>query len=252
MKQLSIYPGLTYIPVRDKTNPLNDKYNRVAKLAKEGGRLMEKLDRTISKSVESVWGQSALAIKLALMTGMRVGNDDSASGYTTKPHPNEKDRKPEFVQTFGITTLKRTHVEVKGDKVTFCFKGKKSVQQSLMIRDKRLAKQMTLLLAFQIKEKQERIFGVQDHLVRMFVKKQIGSKFLPKDFRTLHANCVASNIILSKVGDKPLTSKKELKKEQRELIETVASKLGNTPGVSKASYIDPMLMDLYTSIRYAS
>lgn len=246
MKQVK-FAGLTYVPARQQTVPLSDKYNRVAKLAEKANAILTKLDSIYDKDPSGVWGQSALAVKIALMTGIRIGNDESAAGYMTKPHPNEKNKTPEFVQTFGLTTLKKNHVSVKGNIVHLKFIGKKGVDQTLVCEDKKLAKQVKQLLKFDFGN--GRFIDVQDHLVRMFVKQFIGKKFLPKDFRTLHANCVFSDLFLSTLNRQPLKTQKELKAEQKELIMLVSNKLGNTPTVSKNSYIDPELLTLHASMR---
>lgn len=246
MKQVK-FAGLTYVPARQQTVPLTDKYNRVAKLAQKANDILKKMDEIFDKNVDSAWGQSAIAIKIALLTGIRIGNDESANGYMTKPHPNEKNRTSEFVQTFGLTTLKKNHVSVKGDTVHLKFVGKKGVNQTLVCEDKKLAKQVKQLLRFDFG--QGRFIDVQDHLVRGFVKQFIGKKFLPKDFRTLHANCVFSDLFLSTLNRQPLKTQKELKAEQKELIMLVSNKLGNTPTVSKNSYIDPELLTLHASMR---
>ena len=41
--------------------------------------------------------------------------------------------------TFGLTTLRNQHVRVKGDRLTFDFRGKHGIQHNINLADRRLA-----------------------------------------------------------------------------------------------------------------
>lgn len=181
------------------------------------------------------------------MTGIRIGNEESADGYVTKPHPNQKDKKPEFVQTFGLTTLKREMVSFRNGNCILKFVGKKQVQQRLVIADKKLVTQWKRL--YELTEKGEYMLSVTDYDVRKFVKKSVGGKFMVKDFRTLFANLTAYEVMEKLLSKKKPTTKKEVKLEVRFITEEVSKKLGNTPAVCKRSYIDDMLLDFFKTKR---
>ena len=110
-----------------------DKHNRMVKLALRFEELSEKFDRMIEKGgYVTDTARCALACKMMMYTGIRIGNEGSAEGYITKPHPNSK-KEPEFVQTYGLTTLLPEHVLVKGRKVFLNFIGKKQVENSFTL-----------------------------------------------------------------------------------------------------------------------
>ena len=83
-----------------------NKFNRALKLA----IMFDELDDKLKGFYQNGNGLSlhaicSLAVRLLMHTGIRVGNEGSAEGYMTKPHPYSK-AKPEFVKTYGLTTLK--------------------------------------------------------------------------------------------------------------------------------------------------
>lgn len=223
-----------------------DKYNRMVKLATRFEELSEKFDRMIEKGqYVTDMARCAMACKMMMHTGIRIGNEGSAEGYVTKPHPNSK-KEPEFVQTYGLTTLLPEHVIVKGRKVYLNFIGKKQVENSFVLEGE-LAKQIKQFLKYV--EEDETVFEVSVYELTKFIKKYVGRRFTPKDFRTLRANMVAYEKLME-ICDRELpTTKKEFNAEVKEIAVCVSEHLNNTPGVCKASYIDPMLWDEVAELR---
>lgn len=152
-----------------------------------GSNLTDKLDNFI-EVVNSERAQCALAVKICLHTGIRIGNEDSAEGYMTKPHPNQKGVKPEFRQTYGLTTLLKEHIRFVAGYVRFEFLGKKGVEQVIVIRDKKLVSQIKSLY---VTSNSDTLLEINNTQVRKFVKKSIGRQFMPKDLRKLFANLTA-------------------------------------------------------------
>ena len=223
-----------------------DKHNRMVKLAMKFEELSEKFDRMILKGqYVTDNARLALACKMMMYTGIRIGNEGSAEGYMTKPHPNSK-KEPEFVHTYGLTTLLPEHVMVKGRKVYLNFIGKKQVENSFVLEGE-LAKQVKQLLHYT--EEDETLFEVSVYELTKFIKKYVGRRFTPKDFRTLRANMVAYEK-LTEICDRELPStKREFNAEVKEIATCVSEHLNNTPGVCKASYIDPLLWDEVAELR---
>lgn len=236
---VSIY-GVDYGFMKSPRGNFSDKQNRAVKLAMMFEELSDKFDGMISRGgFTSETARLALACKLMLYTGIRIGNEGSAEGYMTKPHPNSK-VKPQFVQTYGLTTLKREHVYVKGRKVFFMFLGKKHVDNTFEIGGT-LAKQMRTFLKLY---SDDTLFGISAYQLTKFVKRYVGQGFKPKDFRTLRANMLAYEMY-EEISDRELpTTKKDRNAELKEVAAYVAEFLNNTPGVCKASYIDGDLLAL--------
>ena len=210
-----------------------DKHNRMVKLALRFEELSEKFDRMIEKGgYVTDTARCALACKMMMYTGIRIGNEGSAEGYITKPHPNSK-KEPEFVQTYGLTTLLPEHVLVKGRKVFLNFIGKKQVENSFtLIGD--LAKQVKEVL--KTVEQGETLFEITEYELTKFIKRYVGR-------RSLGANMYAWEKFMEICERELPSTKTEFNKEVKEIATYVSEHLNNTPGVCKASYIDSMLWD---------
>lgn len=240
MKTMVNIFGTDYGFCRSAKANYEDKHNRMVKLACMFEQLSEKFDRMIVKGdYVTDTARCALACKMMMYTGIRIGNEGSAEGYVTKPHPNSK-KEPEFVQTYGLTTLLPQHVLVKGRKVYLNFLGKKQVENSFTLTGE-LAKQVKEVL--KTVEDGETLFEVTEYELTKFIKKYVGRRFTPKDFRTLRANMYAWEKFME-ISERELPStKSEFNKEVKEIATYVSEHLNNTPGVCKASYIDSMLWD---------
>ena len=212
-----------------------NKFNRVNKLASMYNELHSKLINIAERGYDSCTEnyRCAVATILLMETGIRVGNEDSAEGYHTKPHPHAKDQTVKFVKTYGLTTLLKQHVKVKKDLVMFDFIGKKQVENSYIV-----PKHLTKYIKQVALNNTEPIFGITDYQLTKFIKRYVGKQFTPKDFRTLRANILAEQKISN--YDYPAT-KKEAKQIVKEVAEYVSSKLSNTPAVCKRSYINEFL-----------
>lgn len=238
--------GKTYGFCRSSKANYEDKHNRMVKLATRFEELSEKFDRMIEKGdYVTDTARCALACKMMMYTGIRIGNEGSAEGYVTKPHPNSK-KEPEFVQTYGLTTLLPQHCLVKGRKVYLNFLGKKQVENSFTLTGD-LAKQVKEVL--KTVEDGETVFEITEYELTKFIKRYVGRRFTPKDFRTLRANMCAWNKV-SEIMERELPStKKEYNAEVKEIATYVSEQLNNTPGVCKKSYIDANLWDEYATLR---
>lgn len=174
--------------------------------------------------------KEALALKVIMMHGLRVGNENSAVGF--KRHGSG-----EVESSFGLLTLQPRHVIIKPDKAILIFKGKKGITQKIEIKNKSL---IDGLEYFKDKtEKNGAVLGMTNYELRKYINKTVGGNYSPKDFRMMRANIEAkrkSEEILKR-NEKPKT-KTELQTEINEILDHVASVLGNTNKVAKRSYID--------------
>ena len=245
LNEITIF-GKTYGFCRSAKANYEDKHNRMVKLATRFEELSEKFDRMIEKGdYVTDTARCALACKMMMYSGIRIGNEGSAEGYVTKPHPNSN-KKPEFVQTYGLTTLLPQHCLVKGRKVFLNFLGKKQVENSFTLTGD-LAKQVKEVL--KTVEDGETLFEVTEYGLTKFIKRYVGRRFTPKDFRTLRANMCAWDKVRELMGRELPSTKKEYNAEVREISTYVSEQLNNTPGVCKTSYIDSYLWDEYAALR---
>lgn len=239
MTKVNIF-GTEYGFCRSAKANYEDKHNRMVKLAVRFEELSEKFDRMIVKGdYVTDTARCALACKMMMYTGIRIGNEGSAEGYVTKPHPNSK-KQPEFVQTYGLTTLLPEHVLLKGRKVYLNFIGKKQVENSFTLSGD-LAKQVREVM--KTVEPGETLFEITEYELTKFIKKYVGRRFTPKDFRTLRANMYAWEKFTEICERELPCTKTEFNSEVKEIATYVSEHLNNTPGVCKTSYIDSKLWD---------
>lgn len=238
--------GTDYGFCRSAKANYEDKHNRMVKLAVRFEELSEKFDRMIKKGgYVTDTARCALACKMMMHTGIRIGNEGSAEGYITKLHPNSK-KEPEFVRTYGLTTLLPEHVLVKGNEVYLNFIGKKQVENIFTLTGN-LAKQVKEVL--KTVEQGETLFEITEYELTKFIKRYVGRRFTPKDFRTLRANMYAWEKF-TEICERELPSTKtEFNKEVKEICTYVSEHLNNTPGVCKKSYIDGDLWALVAEQR---
>lgn len=239
--------GREYRFCRSVKASYSDRHNRAVKLAERFESLSEKFDGMFSRGGcgETLNSRLALACKMMMYTGIRIGNEGSAEGYMTKPHPNSKEQ-PQFVQTYGLTTLLPQHMSIRRGKVYLNFLGKKHVDNSFVL-DGKLAGQVRDMSGY-ISEG-ETLFEITSYELTKFIKKYVGRQFTPKDFRTMSANMYAWEKF-EEICERELPSTKtEYNGEVKEIATYVSEKLNNTPGVCKKSYIDELLWDEFSDAR---
>lgn len=245
MTTISIY-GVDYVFAKSVNAGFDDKQKRAVKLAAKFEELDKKFDGMIERgNYVTDTARCALACKMMMHTGIRIGNESSSEGYMTNPHPNSK-KEPEFVKTYGLTTLLPNHIQVQRGKAYVNFLGKKSVENSFCIGGT-LAKQIKEVLS--TVSDGETFLEITAYELTKFIKRYVGRKFTPKDFRTMRANMYANEKMLELMKHEAPTTKREYNAEVREVCEFVSEKLNNTPGVCKKSYIDGDLWAIYEENR---
>lgn len=231
--------GVEYGFCRSAKASYSDKHNRAVKLATMFESLSAKFDGMIIRGqYTSDNARLALACKLMLYTGIRIGNEGSAEGYMTTPHPNSKE-KPQFVQTYGLTTMLAEHVVEKRKRIQFMFLGKRHVDNFFEVTGD-LAKQMKQYL--KVYEGQT-LFDITAYELTKFIKKYVGKQFTPKDLRTLRANMLAYDKLMEITERELPRTKTEFNAEVKEIAMYVAEHLNNTAGVCKKNYIDCYFWD---------
>jgi DNA topoisomerase-1 len=200
------------------------------------GRTLPKLRRKVGRDLrlpglprEKVM---ATVVKLLETTLIRVGNEEYAK--TNK--------------SFGLTTIRNKHVEVKGSKIHFEFRGKSGVEHAIDIQDKRLAKVVRQCQELPEQELFEYVQedGSRHHVtssdVNAYLREITGQDFTAKDFRTW-AGTVLASMALQEF--EAFDSETQAKKNVVAAIESVAKKLGNTRAVCRKCYVHPVVLNTY-------
>jgi DNA topoisomerase-1 len=172
----------------------------------------------------------ATVVQLLEKTLIRVGNEEYAKAN----------------RSFGLTTLRDRHVDVKGDTLRFQFRGKSGVVHAIDVNDRRLAqivrrcRDLPGQHLFQYVDDDGATQSIGSADVNAYLKEITGQDFTAKDFRTW-AGTVLALTALREVNMP--ASATQAKKTMVQAIEAVARTLGNTRTVCRKSYIHPAILD---------
>jgi DNA topoisomerase I len=172
----------------------------------------------------------AAVVQLLEKTLIRVGNDEYARDNNS----------------FGLTTLRDRHVQVRGRVVKFEFRGKSGVRRSITVTDDRLARivkncrDLPGQELFQYVDDDGRTCDVGSTDVNEYLKEISGQDFTAKDFRTW-----AGTVLACAALREMESSGKRATKDVVRAIDAVAGLLGNTRAVCRKSYIHPAIIDAY-------
>ena len=207
------------------------KYYRVRQMARDLPALRTKFQRDFRKRELTREKVCAGIVRLIAHGFFRVGS--------------EKYQKEN--NTFGITTMRKSHVSVSGDTVEFEYKGKRSITQRNVVVAKDLARFISALL----KTPGPRLFryiedgkwhDVDSRDVNEYIEHVAQFPYTAKDFRTWGGTLRAATV-LAELGKGK--SQNERKKNVVTAVRLVAAELGNTPAICRKSYVHPVVVMKY-------
>jgi DNA topoisomerase-1 len=151
-------------------------------------------------------------------------------------------------RTYGITTLRKSHVHVRGNRIAFDFRAKHRTVVRTTLVDEQLADAVAELLAlpggprlFRYEWEGSRC-NLTGARLNDYVREYLGDEFTAKDFRTWGGTLVAA-IALAERG--PPESEREAKRVIPAVMRRVSKELGNTPAVARSSYVSPAVIEQY-------
>jgi DNA topoisomerase-1 len=153
--------------------------------------------------------------------------------------------------TYGVTTLLRRHVEVKGRRVRLSFPAKHGIRVRTEVVDPELAAAITRLLEIRgprvFKYQWEgHVYNLTTKRLNDYVKIYLGDGFSAKDFRTWGGTLLASIYLAEQAETRGLPeSAAAQKRSVTTVMRRVAKQLGNTPAVTRASYVSPAVVEQY-------
>jgi len=174
----------------------------------------------------------ATVVHLLENTLIRVGNSD----YVKQN------------KSYGLTTLRDPHVKVDGGELRFQFKGKSGKTWKLQVKDRRIARIVKACQdlpgqdLFQYLDEEGERQSITSADVNAYLKEITGRDITAKDFRTW-AGTVLAALALSEFEE--FDNQAKAKKNIREAIEKVASRLGNTPSICRKCYVHPEVFACY-------
>jgi DNA topoisomerase-1 len=197
-----------------------DKYQRCGAF----GAALPKMRATVERdiAVRGLGRDKILAaiVRLLDQGHIRVGNDCYAAAN----------------ESYGATTLLTRHSEVRGGRVRLEYRGKSGKMQRVVIADASLAKVVRRChdlpgqALFQYLDDDGEPHRIGSGDVNAYIKAAMGEDFSAKHFRTWGASVIAFGAI----RDGAATLK--------DMLVPVAAALGNTPAISRKSYVHPMLI----------
>jgi DNA topoisomerase-1 len=201
------------------------KYEGLLEFGKALPRLRRKVERDLRKRKLERETVLAAIVRLLDTEHIRIGNEQYAKAN----------------KSFGATTLRSRHLRRKGQSLTMRFAGKHGIVHEVRVTGtnlKRICKRCQDLpgqMLFQYVNGDGEPKPVTSGDVNDYIKQATGADFTAKHFRTWSASVIAFEQMLKKAEDARITVKT--------VVEPVAEALGNTPAISRKSYVHPALLE---------
>ena len=184
--------------------------------------MRQRVDQALrSRSVSRERTLAAL-VRLLDVGRVRVGNDAYARENGS----------------FGASTLRMRHVRLEGGAIRLSYRGKSGQMRDMRVRDAgllRFVRNMQDLPGqrlFQYLDADGQRHEVGSSDVNAFIRETMGAEFSAKHFRTWGGTLVAFEVWLASKGQIGL----------KPALQLVAEALGNTPAISRKSYVHPAVL----------
>ena len=224
-KQYRYHP--LYRDARDKS-----KFRRMLEFSEILPEIRERIERDLR--ARDLTRRQILATVVSLLdkTLIRVGNDEYAREN----------------RSFGLTTLRGRHVEIKGAKLQFTFRGKSGVDHIIALTDRKLARivqqcqDLPGYELFKYLDADGKRQTISSDDVNAYLRETTGRDITAKDFRTWAGTMLAAKELCA-MG--PAKTQKEAQRNMNKAIDAVAKRLGNTRAVCRKYYVHPGLVLAY-------
>lgn len=199
-----------------------EKYAGCASFGKMLPRLRAKIEADLSSRGLRKERTLAAVVRLLDLAKVRIGNEQYAAAN----------------RSFGATTLRRRHIDLAGKVLRLRYRAKSGREHDLSITDNRLLRFVRAVQdlpgqhLFQYLDEEGMARPITSSDVNSYIADAMGADFTAKHFRTWGASVIAFETLASG----PVSLKT--------MIEPVAQALGNTPAISRKSYIHPALIEV--------
>lgn len=178
----------------------------------------------------------ALAVRLLDRGFFRIGTEDYA----------------EQNQSYGLATIRKNHVSIEGNELIFDYAAKSGKRRIWSTIDPISVEAVTALKRRRgggpelLAHKDGRRWrDIQSADINEYVHEVSGGDFTAKDFRTWSGTVLAAVAVA--VSGQAAASKTARNRAITRAVKEVSHYLGNTPAISRSSYIDPRVFDRYRS-----
>lgn len=205
------------------------KFQRMVRFAELLPEVRRRLARDLRRRQWDRVRVLAVAVSVLDECGIRIGNRQYATSNGT----------------YGLTTLRRKHMDIDQNGLRFSYTGKSGQQQEVDIHDPRLARlvqQLAQLPGYEIfryRDENGKMQVLDSSEVNAYIQDIIGEDFSSKDFRTWNATAAAVEYYedaLEEIAENPR------RKLEKALVDHVARFIGNTPAVCRKYYIHPAIL----------
>jgi DNA topoisomerase I len=152
---------------------------------------------------------------------------------------------------YGATTLQKHDVTVTRDAVAFDYIAKEGKRRTITVADHAVRSVVRALVSSD--NTADSLFSFQDgdvwrplrsHQVSSYIATRAGGHFTAKEFRTWNATVLMA-LLLANADPAPTARSRQ--NAVNAAVRGVADWLGDTPAVARGSYIDPRVINQYTS-----
>jgi DNA topoisomerase-1 len=208
------------------------KYGQLIAFGRALPRIRRRVARDLARKELDKRKVLATIVRLLETTFIRVGNEEYAKENGS----------------YGLTTMRDRHIEIRGAKLEFAFRGKSSRKHKIVLTDYRLARIVRRCQEIPGQELFQYLDGdgerrtVSSEDVNEYLREISGEDFTAKDFRTW-AGTVLAAMALRELSS--FDTEAAAKANIRQAIESVAGKLGNTPTICRKCYVHPEIVKGY-------
>jgi DNA topoisomerase-1 len=209
-----------------------EKFDNLIRFAEKLPDLRAAMAKHIEQEPFSFEWTAAVAVRLINLGWFRVGDERYAKKF----------------RTFGITTLRKGHVRVRGSRIAFRFRGKHRIWVRTALVDTDLADGIRELLGLKGGRRLFRYRNGEDFVnltgkrLNDYIREYMGEEFTAKDFRTWGGTLLAAIELAERDEAETQT---EQKRTIAAVMRIVGERLGNTPAVARASYVSPAVVEQY-------
>ena len=200
------------------------KFDGLAGFGSALPRLRRQVERDLAKRGLTRERAVASVVRLLDAAGIRVGNEAYVQAN----------------KSFGATTLRMRHAELKGQVLRLRFRAKSGKVQEARLNDRALNRFVRAMQdlpgqhLFQFLDAEGAPCPVGSSDVNAYIHAAMGEEFTAKHFRTWTASVAAFALLADADAPVPM----------RDLLDTVSQRLGNTPAIARKAYIHPALLAL--------
>lgn len=208
------------------------KFARMARFGASLPRIRAEARRAIGSRRLTREGVVAAAILLLDATAGRVGSE----AYASTNH------------TYGVTTLRRSQVQIQGPRIHLRYRGKGSRVIEVDLEDAALAGAIARCAAIPGARvfKGPSVTGATRPVTASDINRTLRTTgrgpFSAKDFRTWSATVLAADLLHAV---EPPSSDTQARRMINEALDQVAAHLGNTRAVCRASYVAPEIIQAF-------